>query len=251
VLPGYTTPLDQPRYLFCLATRKITGSTRLIGIRQGVTLGVDANFGTPPERPIEMPIVTPTWHPSDGNISWHVVWETNPRRVQQMPTSNAAGWSFLEAEGASMLYKDASFAAGTFDPATGAPYYYPLGLTTYDPPPIAIDWKGVGGYGNFHDLRFSWYGAQWGSVNERIEGTGRLSLYASVLQTNPATRTPLPTPPVTPWITPQLTPEEAFLAAWNLSSEEEATAGPIYWRIYGALIFEDDDPDQVEVIAAP
>ena len=239
VLPGYTTARMQPRYLFCLATRTIAAgqATRIRGVRQSISIGVDANFGTPPERVIEMPVTSPFWHFPDGNVSWHLVTETSGRRVTKTPTTNAPGWSFLETDGSAMLYKNATFAAGTFDPQTGAPSFYNVGLTTYSPPPIADDWSPIGGYGNVHDLRFSpWNGSWWGSVDEIVAGTARISLYASILQSNPATRVNL-TPP-TNWLNPGGTPEEAFVANWTQTGEGP-NQGPTYWRIAGAIIFDD------------
>jgi hypothetical protein len=237
VLPGYTTPLAQPRYRFCLATRTITnGATRLRGIRQGVTLGVDANAGSPPERPVEMTVTTPTFHFPDGNIAWYLVTESNGHRVVRAPSTNAPGWSYIETEGAAMLYN--SFTNTAVDPVTGAPRYYFQNMTAYTAPKTPNDWLAIAELGCFHDLRFPWNSSTaWDSVDEIIEGTARISLYADVLQTNPATRNVL-TPPST-WRLPAATPEEAFILDWTTSGEGP-TLGPIYWRIYGALIFEDD-----------
>jgi hypothetical protein len=232
VLPTYTTPLAAPRYRFCLATRTIaSGATRLRGVRQFVTLGVDTNGGTPPERPIELAVSTPNFHFVDGNISWSLVTESVGRRVVTTPPTNAPGWAFLETDGSAMLYN--TFTNTNVDPFTGAPIYYNVGLTAYTPPSTSATWLAVAGYGNMHDLRFPWYGTQWGSIDEIIYGTTRISLYASVLQTNPATRTPLTVP--SPWRNPGGTPEEAFIADFTNGSK-----GPIYWRIAGSLIFEDD-----------
>ena len=241
VLPGYTTPLAQPRYLFCLATRTIaSGKTRLMDVRQYVTLGVDANSGTPPERPVEMPVVTPSFHFPDGNISWHVVTERLGQRSTVMQKTDAAGWQYLSTDGSAMLYK--SFVNSSVTP-TGAPNFYFQGLTQYTPPELGQSWLDVNGLLTMHEIRFPWYGRQWGSVDSIIEGTARISLYASVLQTNPATRTPLVPP--SPWLSSSSTPEEAFVVDWTVTSEVAPTQGPIYWRIAGSLVFEDgDDVDE-------
>lgn len=239
VLPGYTTPLAQPRYRFCLATRTIAGGapTRLIGIRQGVTLGVDANGGTPPVRPVEMEIQTPTFHFPDGNISWHLVKETVGHRVVTTPSTNAPAWSYLESDGSAMLYK--TFTNTNVDPVTGAPAYYNVGLTAYTPPPTPHDWLSISGLGDFHDVRFRWKANHaWSTLDEVIDGTCRISLYASVLQTNPATRTNLTIP--TTYSQTGIIPEEVFIADWTTGGGDAPFKGPIYWRIYGALVFEDD-----------
>lgn len=237
VLPTYTTPLAQPRYLFCLATRKIAaGKTRLRGIRQYVTLGIDTNLGTPPERPIEMAVQTPNFHFPDGNISWHLVTERVGQRSTHMMATDASGWAFLETDASAMIYKSFTNTSVT---STGAPLYYFRGLTAYTAPDISGTWQDVGGLVNVHDIRFPWYGRQWGSVDEVVEGTARISLYATVLQTNPATRNDLPAPP-SPWTSASATPEEAFIHDWTVTNEGP-TVGPIYWRIAGSLIFEDDN----------
>jgi hypothetical protein len=237
VLPSYTTPKAQPRYLFCLATRTITsGRTRLLDVRQLVTLGVDANYGTPPERPVEMTVVSPSFHFPDGNISWHLVTERVGQRPTVLSTTDAAGWQYLQTDGSAMLYK--TFVNSTIT-GTGAPVYYFQGLTSYEPPELAQSWLDINGLETMHELRFPWYGRQWGSVDSVIEGTARISLYASVLQTNPATRTPLVPP--SPWLSSSTTPEELFVYDWTKTSEASPTQGPIYWRIAGSLVFEDGD----------
>lgn len=248
VIPGLTQE-TQPRYTFCLATRRVASNKiRLRGIRQYLSLGVDAQFGTPPERVIELPITTPFWTPPDGNVSWHLVTESGPDRVTSIPSTNAAGWAFRQIDGSAMLYESATFAAGTFNPQTGQPNYYFQGLTAYKPPKIHGDWYALGGLGNMHDLRFGpWSGVWFNSIDLVIEGATRVTLYASVLQTNPATRTNL-TPPTT-WHSQGATPEEAFLVDWT-ESGEGPTQGPTYWRVAGSLIFEDDIQDAVRVDAA-
>ena len=219
VLSIASLPSTQPRYRFCLATRTIAnGSTRLIGIRQGLTLGVDANAGgegSPPERVVEMAVVTPTFKFPDGNVSWHLVTESDGRRVVQTPSTNAPGWAYLETDGSAMLYS--TFTNTNVDPVTGAPVYYNVGLTAYTPPKTTSSWNAIAGLGNFHDLRFPWDSSRaWASIDEIIEGTTRISLYASVLQTNPATRALL-VPPGTRSF-PGATPEESFILDWTTGS---------------------------------
>jgi hypothetical protein len=136
-----------------------------------------------------------------------------------------------------MLYQ--TFTNSNVDPTTGAPLFYMLNLTAYTPPDLTALLEPVGGLGNIHDLRFPWDSANaWHSFGESgvdIAGGGRLSLYASVLQTNPNTRG-VPTLPVVPSLSNNTTPEEAFIQAYTVTGEPNL--GPNFWRIMGALLVE-------------
>lgn len=231
------------RYLFCLATFSTEGG-RIRGIRQGLKIGIDTDSGTSVvERPLEMWVQTPDFRFPDGNVSWHLVKESNQRLVTKVDPRNAQSWARLQSDGPALLYD--AFTNTNLTP-TGAPILYNLDLTAYTPPQVATNWQPVGGLGTFFDVRFPWTNANaWNSVDIPIT-KGRYSLYASVLQTNPVTRiaADYPVVPASGTSNPNLNfgtsiPEEAFIAAFP-PTEGDDNAGVIYWRIYGSLIVEDE-----------
>jgi hypothetical protein len=238
VLSLTSTPATQPRYLFCLASLTFQDGIRLLGLRQGLTIGVDGNENvtSPPEYPIEAWVTTPTFKFVDGNVSWHCVVERQPQRTQAMPGTNAQSWAYLQSDSPAMLYNTFTNSNVT---TTGAPILYIKGLTAYTPPDISYLWEPVAGLGNIHDLRFPWDSSgAWRSFGKHgieIEGGGRLSLYASVLQTNPNTRG---TPEADVGASDAFAaPEECFIGSFT-SVGDEVTKGVNYWRIMGALLVE-------------
>jgi len=244
VLSAAATPATQPRYLFLLASTTFQRGIRLLGLRQGLTIGIDANLGSPPERPVEMWVQTPTFKFPDGNVSWHLMLERQPNRKTRTPSTDTRNWTFLQGDSPAMLYQ--TFTNTNVDATTGAPLLSLVGLTAYTPPDLTGVTESVGGLGTFRDLRFPWDSASaWRSMGEDglyIPGGGRLSFYASVLQTNPATRDSLPTKQMTTISSSNL-PEESFIQDYNVPAGEQAPAkGPVYWRIMGSLIVEKEVP---------
>jgi hypothetical protein len=237
VLAVGSTPVTQPRYLFCLASTTFQDGIKLLGIRQALTLGVDANEGVAPERPIEMWVTTPDFRFVDGNVSWHLVIENQLARSQSMPATNAQSWAKLQSDSPAMLYQTFTNSNIT---TTGAPVLYIDGLTAYTPPDLTTGWQPVAGCGNLHDIRFPWNSASaWRSFGENgleIEGGGRLSLYASVLQSNPATRGQPTLVPSS--LSSNACPEECFIQDFTTVREEDPTLGPVFWRIMGSLLVE-------------
>jgi len=236
VLSASSTPATQPRYWFQLCSRRFTGKTRIVGIRQLLTLGVDANGGTPPEYPMEMRVRTPTFRFTDGNVSWHLVHEQQPDVNGSSPSTNTQNWMYLSSDGPAMLYQ--SFTNTNLQPS-GAPVIYMEGLTAYTPPNTSQAWLPVGNLGSFNDVRFPWDGTlAWNDLDIEVIGSGRISLYATVLQSNPQTRE-TPSNQVTS-LSAYATPEEAFIKDLSFTVGEETPVGPIYWRIGGGLAFEDE-----------
>jgi hypothetical protein len=107
-------------------------------------------------------------------------------------------------------------------------------MATYTPPiNITPTWEDVVGLSNVHDLRAPWRDSPvWNSLNVNIRGPRRLSLYASVLQTNPSTRPTATFPASEP--DNMTTPEEYFVKQYTGGG-----TGPIYWRVGGSLLVED------------
>lgn len=248
VLPGSGT---QPRYLFLLATLNISrGRIKVRGIRQGLTIGAYNLAQSPTPFLMEEFLVTsPFWHFPDGNVSWHLVREPADRREFVRPNTDGPSWAFRETSTSAMLYEKASYAAGFAQPS-GAPINYSLGLETYQPP-FPYAWQPIAGMGNMKDMRSPWNAPTNAiAMDEIVEGTCRVSLYASVLQTNPAT---CPRPNIlgaglsaATFYPGGLTPETAFHWSFTQSGQEGANYGVRYASVFGAILFEDLQADSEE-----
>jgi hypothetical protein len=237
-------PLGRPRFLFLLSSRVVRAKTRLAGIRQGLTIGMDLNHvaivGSGVMRPIELLVTTPNFRFVDGNVSWHLVMEKADKIINGSPSTDTNNWRFVKSDTPAMLYQ--TFANTTVQPLTGAPLIYSQGLTAYTPPQIFQNWLPIPGGDslfNFHDIRFKWDSDHANDdLKYDFDAHCRVSLYASVLQSNPEARTPQPAILASPAIA-GLPPEEAFIASLT-GTAGEATDGPIFWRVFGDLIWEDD-----------
>lgn len=223
------------RYLFLLASRTIgRGETvRLRGWRQYLTLGISApantNVGS---RPVEFEVVTPGFRFADGNVSWHLVREPLQGVAMNRPNTDLPSFMYRDSDTPSLLYASYSQSAPSG--------YYPVGLSSYVPPLDRLGtWEPVAGLGNVHDLRTKWRDPEvWeNSLNVCVGGPARVSLYASVLQTNPNTRPAVNAPANQATGDPV---EEDFIIRWNGQGPGGLEAGGVtYWRIAGSLIVED------------
>jgi hypothetical protein len=223
-------PLPPNRYLFLLASHGVGEREKMIvrGWRQYLTIGISvpASAGVP-SRPVELEVTTSGFRFPDGNTSWHLVREPPQGDIPlQRPNTDLPNFLFADSAGPALLYQAATFSA-----VTG---FYMVNLTAYTPPlQRQGTWEPIAGLGNVHDLRTEWRDAHaWESLDAVVEGPCRISLYASVLQTNPATR-PVPTLPTGLVGVP---PEEAFVASMGTVAGEGD--GVKYWRVGGALILE-------------
>lgn len=235
----------QPRYEFCLATRVLQGKTRVRGIRQLLTVGINFPLGGGPlEYPVRMNVQTPFWRFIDGNVSWHLVREPATVDSTKLVKTDAQNWTHgVTGKGSAMLYD--TFTNTNVDPVTGAPILYFQNLTAYTPPLVNADRRQpVAGCGNLRSILYPWNNPQaWDSIEEEIEGNCRISLYASLLQTNPLTRPAATIPNITTsgYDLGFAIPEEVFLAAYPQPAEGgSTTSAPIYWDIGGAILFEDE-----------
>jgi hypothetical protein len=244
VLPSDTGDVSKrARYLFCLATRTYSAPTHLIGARQGLTIGCDSNLGTPPVRPCELQVTTPGFCFVDGNVSWHIVKERNDRPQNKRPVTDTQNWCHVWSNGPAMLYETFTNAVVN---ANGAPLIYSAGLTAYTPPLVQGVWLPLGeDLKSFYDIRFpqdsseAW--SAFGPDGFYIEPGARVSFYASVLQTNPSTRGNLAKAAVAAGAPYGLPPEEAFITLMTpTGAEAPIQFSPVFWRIYGSLIFEDE-----------
>jgi hypothetical protein len=241
VLPDVAAE-DQPRYLFCLASRTLgNAKTTIRGIRQLLTIGVDRSGTDGQELPYELPVTSPSWRFPDGNVSWHLVREPNDdlRTRATAYRSDSTSWRYRDSDQAAMLYESATFAAGAVDPQTGAPIFYNVGLQTYVPPQTfsASHASPIGNLGNMKGIYYPWEPQSDDKLNIVVAGNCRISLYASVLQSNPVTRIKPLGLTASNIISSGISPEDAFVS--NFTFGEGGTQGPIYWRIGGSILFDD------------
>jgi hypothetical protein len=226
-------PIGRTRYLFLLATRTLNRTTRIRGLRQYLTLGTQSTDGDGGQvtQTLEFPIVTPTFCCPDGNVSWHLVIEPNVTVINQQPTTDNVNLMAGNAEGPCLLYQTIGWSGAQSQ-------YYWEDLNLYTPPNLYDKWQPVGGLGNFHDVRFPWLSAQaWNAVDVilRAQSDMRVSFYASVLQTAGLQ------PPNTgdeDSFALGLAPENGFASG---VSELSSTPQPIFWRVGGAIVFEDEE----------
>jgi hypothetical protein len=245
-IKGFPGPIIG-RYLFLIATFSISykQKARIRGYRMGATIGakqISASGVTP--RVIEREIESPMFKFQDGNISWHLmdVGAPNAQGYNPLRTgpNDLDNFIFRWSSSPALLYETATLPAGD-------PFY--VDLTAYKPP-----WQGrppgttlLPQFNTMYDLRTPYRTSQaWNSLDIPLEGPRTVAFFASVRQTNPATRAPY-TPPA------GLTPEEFY--SLGISQEEQFilenppvgggeifpfSTGAIYWRVMGSLIVDFD-----------
>lgn len=227
-----SSAIGDARYLFQLARSSFsTGEqssdhlgVRLVGIRQYAELIARVPAGTLPLAPITDPpsgppvgstvafrkeIVSPLWHPLDGNISWHVMVINRVQRDTRNP-SNTDGFTYQDSTSPTLLYQ----TTGPYTPPNGGrPWGMPLGASL----------------GNIHDLRYPWRSTRAEHVLDiPIPVPCDVVLFASVRQNNPALN---PTfGPDQCCLLPTLSPEDQFVVAFNTFAQ--------YGRIAGSLVFD-------------
>jgi len=236
-------PDDVTRYLFLLATRTVSKPTRVRGIRQMLTIGASltVNNGDAGNKTqvVELPVTDPFVYAPDGNVSWHLVSEPNPRPNMTVPVTGewvqGSNFAYVSADSPALLFQTAGFSAAQSQ-------YYWQNLNAYAPPTIgSSEWQPLGGLGTFHDIRFPWLAARaWDSLDIPfcVEGERRVSLYASVLQTSGFPSTYTSTPTGTQTASFGQAPDFANTIA-NVSGATPSAV--IFWRVGGAIIFEDYD----------
>jgi hypothetical protein len=227
LVPAGASPSEY-RYLCLLAREQFaSGETgvRLTGIRQYAELvATVSGVGT-----FRKEIVSPLWHPPDGNISWHVVIIAKnfilTRNVQ-----NADTLMFRDSKGPALLYE--TFAGPQFAP------------TAYVPPNGGRPWgKPLGSsLGNMHDMRYRW---RTGYLEQMLDipvpVPCDIAIIASVRQNDPATN------PAASGLSANqfaaLGPEDQFLTAYPGA----AGVGAQYGRIAASLVFSETSRDPVLV----
>lgn len=227
-----SSAIANARYLFLLARASFgvgeQSSNRLgvklVGIRQYAELVARIPAGTAPLAPtgetgppagstvtFRKEIVSPLWHPLDGNISWHVMVLPQGQRDTRNP-ANADGFIFQDAQSPALLYQ----TTGPYSPPNGG---RPWGK------PIAAS------LGNIHELRYPWreFNSEF-SLNIPIPVPCDVVLFASVRQNDPVLNPTLANPAVTQQFE-ALGLEDQFVVAYSAFAQ--------YGTIAGALVFDE------------
>lgn len=227
------TLVSPNRYVFLCATRRVAYPGFIVHkVRQHVTLC----FGltTPAAGTtvwVEQPQAAPMFQFVDGNVSWHLVVEPCQTALQRS-SKEAASFSFYESDEPALLFEDATWTAGNFNPLTGAPIVYDVGMATYVPPGnIPTRWNPVPGYGCRNDVFAPWTSDTTVAVQVPVERDSnvKVSLYATVLQTNPSTRPTIA-------VSASLGPDWQFVAQYPFA--DGTNTGVQYGRVAGAMLVE-------------
>lgn len=224
------------RYLFLLARASFgvgerspdKRGVRLVGIRQYAELiarlparvaPLATDVGPPEGSTVTFrrEILSPFWHPPDGDISWHVMILAKGQRDTRNP-SNTDG----------VIYEDALSPALLYETITGSP----SAPTAYTAPNGGRPWGSpiVGGsLGNIHELRYPWRTDRSERVLDiPIPVPCDVALFASVRQNDPD---------LNPTLTDctalsALSDEDRFLVTYNNFAQ--------YGSIAGSLVFEEN-----------
>lgn len=207
-VPAAPSPTQQDRYLFRLAAIEIPGGASVVvhGLRMAVELVADMPREAGGTVPLYRDQVSPFWHFTDGNVSWHLRHHSSVFRRRVDPVQPVGASPSLKGTQPARLYQ--------------------LGGPNFSPGVPGVD---VEGLGTMRDLRYPWGNTDW-SLAVPVGGPGIVALYCSVRQTNPDTRPP------TPFITPNtsLRPEDVFI----LETRQQTTEIARYGRVAGALLVE-------------
>jgi hypothetical protein len=204
------------RQLFLLAVKKFGAGERgrLVGFRQYLTMGVYLQSSNKPAGVtylLERPIETPTWKFVDGNVLWGVR-QVPPKTHFKANVGNAEGLAFEYGQTPAQLFET------IVGPQITPPYGGAFPGNVLNPE-----------LGRFFELRCR----RWSRPSRcdiPFEGPCDIAFFASVQQTNPATRTAPPLVMTSQFLTTQgAVPEDAFLQNYP---------GSTYIRIAGSLIFE-------------
>ena len=247
----------QNRYLFNLASIAVPigGHAHLRGWRMLVTLGVNTGSAGSP-RIVEQEVTTPFWRFPDGNISWHLMNLGPPAANGSYGGFGPAGSAVVsggntiytgnQATGAptpipSAYYRFAPTSAFLYESVTiptSDPFY--IDLVNYTAPfqgrPLGVPLI-HGGVGSMLDKRIDWgYGADvWDRLDITVRPT-TIALFASVRQSNPATRIAV-TPP-------------GLLYPNGLSVEEQFLLNypnAIYWSVAASLTVDVITPEKTTI----
>jgi hypothetical protein len=233
-----SSAINNARYLFLLARQSFsTGEqdasncgVRLVGIRQYAELIARIPAGTAPlEQEVEggpsvgstvvfrKEIVSPLWHPADGNISWHVMVINKVQRDTRNP-ANTDGFIYQDALSPALLYQ----TTGPYTPPNGGrPWGTPIGASL----------------GNIHELRYPWRAERAERIlNIPIPVPCDVVLFASVRQSDPSLNPAFAECCVNAQFA-ALSPEDQFLVAYSQYAQ--------YGSIAGSLVFDQNLGEEV------
>lgn len=223
-----SSAIGNARYLFLLARASFsTGEqssnlrgVRLVGIRQYAeliarlparTAPLSTSVGPPTGATVvfRKEILSPLWHPPDGDISWHVMTINRVSRDTRNP-ANTDGFIYQDALSPALLYQ---IAAPYTPPNGGRPWGTPLAASL----------------GNIHELRYRWrdQNSEY-ALDIPIPVPCDVVLFASVRQNDPSLNPTLNTEECA--LFSALSPEDQFLTAYNEFVQ--------YGAIAGALVFD-------------
>ena len=225
-----TLPTTDPdkRYLFNLASFNIAdgAKARIIGWRELWTLGFDqVGVETGTHRFGEQVVRDPMFHLQDGNVSWHL-------RIigpGEVPIPNLGP---IDPPARDLIFRMGDNPGLLFEKVVLASPFY-VNLSAYTPPNKGRPWGTPlqNDMATMIDTRTQWrtHGAWHHSLDVPVDGPATVAFFASVRQSNPATRIPLVVP--SPFFPNGLSEEEQFLLNFP---------GAIIWRVAGALVVELD-----------
>jgi len=223
-----SSEIDDARYLFVLARASFNSGeqsstnqgVRLVGIRQYAEIVARISAGSDPLSSEGAPvgstvtfrkeIVSPLWHPPDGDISWHVMVINKVQRDKRNP-SNTDGFIYEDAQSPALIYQ---VAAPYAPPNGGRPWGKPLAASL----------------GNIHELRYPWRN-QYSeyALDIPIPVPCDVVFFASVRQNDPATNPSLIDTSASQQFL-ALCPEDQFLVAYAETAQ--------YGAIAGSLVFD-------------
>ena len=155
-------------------------------------------------------IISPLWHPPDGDISWAVTVIPKTQRDTRNP-ANTDGFIYQDALSPALLYQ----TTGPYTPPNGGrPWGTPIGASL----------------GNIHELRYPWRTERSEvSLDIPIPVPCDVALFASVRQNNPELNPAFAECCVNAQFA-ALSPEDQFLVAYSKYAQ--------YGSIAGALVFD-------------
>jgi hypothetical protein len=227
-VPFLATPDKDSRYLFMLASFTIAegARVRIRGYRLGWTIGAKfTTTATGVSRVVEQEVTSQFWQPPNANVSWHLQHIDDgempkPRGVGAPINKRVRGIAYRDSTASTLLYESMTTASPWY---VNASTYVPPGKGR--PPGVPLDVN----QGTFYDLRVPWQ-THGGWLDTRVDGPGKIALYASVKQAV-FTASPIAVP----------SPEETFIRdVVNADLSGVTTAGPMIWRVAGGLLLELD-----------
>lgn len=224
-----SSQIGNARYLFLLARARFdTGEdssdkrgVRLVGIRQYAEIIARMPARVPPLSSEVGPpvgatvtfrkeIISPLWHPPDGDISWHVMVVNRTQRDRRNP-ANTDGFIYQDAQSPALLFQN---PAPYSPPNGGRPWGTPIGASL----------------GNIHELRYHWRDQYSEYVLDiPIPVPCDVLFFASVRQNDPALN---PTFVDNGTAFSALSDEDRFLVAFNNFVQ--------YGVVAGALVFDEN-----------